>query len=89
MAKHTLLTSSTDETSSTFIPSKSRQQMVGQISITGTQTVTLNGRIGDAHNWVAIQAATADELFLFTNPGELQVVTTGTTGGSSITSVNF
>jgi hypothetical protein len=84
-----ILTSSTDETGKTVRTSLSRQQAVGQISVAGTQTVTLQGRISSAHDWIDINSVTSSEIFLFTLPGELRVVTSGTSGGSSVTSVTF
>lgn len=89
MTVNNILFSVTDETGEANVLPSSRQQMVGQISITGTQTVTLQGRINSSHDWVDIESVTASTLFLFTNPGEVRAVTTSTSGGSSVTSVRY
>jgi hypothetical protein len=88
--KLTLLESSADETGNAFVLPLSRQQAVGQITITGTQTVSLQGRIDNDHDWGAIKEISATEPpFLFTLAPEIRVVTTATSGGSSVTSMVY
>jgi len=82
-----LLAAAADVTGEAHYLSLSRLQKVGQISITGTQTVTLQGRIDSAHDWVTIKELSESGLFLFTCPPWLRAVTSGTSGGSSVTSV--
>lgn len=84
-----LLSTSTDETGDTFIVPVSRQQAVGQISITGTQTVTLQGRISADHDWVTINSTSTTDLFFFTVPGQIRAVSSGTSTGSSVTSIVY
>jgi len=81
------VTFTTDETSKTVVTSLSRLQGVFQASITGTQTVTLQGRIDDTHDWVDILSTSTDEASLITLLPELRVVTSATSGGSSVNSV--
>ena len=85
----TLLSSSTDETGDTFVLPLSRQQAVCQISITGTQTVTLQGRINSSHDWVTINSTSTTDLFFFTIPGQVRAVTSGTSTGSSVTTIAY
>lgn len=84
-----LLSSSADETGGTFVFTSSKQQFIGQITVTGTQTVDLQGRVDENHDWVSINQVTASAVFYFSVPGQLRVVTSGTAGGSSVTSVTF
>ena len=54
---------------------------------TGTQTVTLQGRVDDTHDWVDITQTSADDASLITVLPEMRVVTSATSGGSSVVTV--
>jgi hypothetical protein len=82
-----LLETSTDETGGGFTFSLSRQQRVFQTTITGTQTVTLQGRIDTNHSYVDIVAFTATGATLISMLPQIRVVTSGTSTGSSISTL--
>lgn len=55
-----------------------------QIDITGTITVTVNGRISSAADWIeAISPRTASELVPIAWCPQLRATTTGVSGGSA------
>ena len=85
--KVTVLVSTADETGAAIEVDLSRMQKICQISITGTQIVALQGRVSDDHDWVEIGNSSVDTIFLFTSTPQLRAVTTGTSGGSSRTTV--
>ena len=87
MSSRDLLVSTTNETGATFNFTLSRQQRVFQASITGTQTVTLQGRIDSAHDFVDILTTATTVATLVSMLPQLRVVTTGTSGGSSVSTL--
>ena len=87
MSSRDLLVSTANETGATFDFTLSRQQRAFQASITGTQTVTLQGRIDSAHDFVDVLSVSVTTATLVSMLPQLRVVTTGTSGGSSVSTL--
>jgi len=85
----TLLATDADVTGATFGFGVSRQQALLQVSITGTQTVTVEGRLSDDHDWFTILTTAVDTAVMCLIMPQMRAVTSGTSGGSSVTSVVF